>query len=721
MGKGFSGRFHKSGVYRRFALSFIAVLILPVCAFSFLFLHHFYRIYQEKIIGQAQGALDVAARELDRELEELANIANYNSQRSFMEDHAIRKNYTAREITGALAAETATHSILENIYYYDAQGQETVYSAGGTYSLRYFTRFYMGTEEEGLFLETLGSTGLQVWHGNSNRAPNLYYVMERGRGKWWLFPLAGEKLREILSAGDGVTVLLNAEGMQIFPGEQAEENKDGYYMIASELREGGRLIRHISEKSLFAELHRWQGIFIALLFVVLLGGGVLVCFLSAYNERPVRELQLYCREKIQNIPNTLEGFEIFRFAMRKMEENVNLLKKKQWRNSLLQQLIFGWECNSEDFREDLKEAGLFSKAEQYRVIVASPAEALPGKMQEREKEMDPGSLEQRLNEKVGEGLEYRVVDTAYEDSAIIILGLWGSGAGELERSLTELPKCFQSGEKAGMRFFVGESCQDLSDIRHSYLGAVAVMTEGNAQAGEILYCPPQRQGKDASPDTEGELRDLYEALVEADIDQVSQTTDRLIEIMESQEGSRSLYTALYYNVLNTYYKALSRLALNTDITVLDMSFLEVKDREGAISTIRYIKEQFGRYIGSGRGEKQEKHVISRVLAFIDENCRSCDLSVSIVADYFHMSISNLSHQFRQQTGRKISDYIMEKMMEHARELLLNSDYRVQDIAQMLGYTQTSNFTRKFRQYYGMTPGEYRNRENNSCNGRGNAL
>ena len=48
-----------------------------------------------------------------------------------------------------------------------------------------------------------------------------------------------------------------------------------------------------------------------------------------------------------------------------------------------------------------------------------------------------------------------------------------------------------------------------------------------------------------------------------------------------------------------------------------------------------------------------------------------------------------------------------KKFEYAAELLKGTSYRIADIAGMLGYMQTSSFIRQFRNYYGMTPREYR--------------
>ena len=79
----------------------------------------------------------------------------------------------------------------------------------------------------------------------------------------------------------------------------------------------------------------------------------------------------------------------------------------------------------------------------------------------------------------------------------------------------------------------------------------------------------------------------------------------------------------------------------------------------------------------------------------------------MVADYFHISASNLSHQVKAMTGRNVSDYIAERKMVYAQELLRETDYSVQEIADMVGYSQTASFIRKFKKYFSMTPLEYR--------------
>ena len=119
---------HADAFSRRLVPSFLVVLILPVAIFSFLFLHNFYRIYQEKILEQAQANLDAARMDLERQLEELSNIADYHSSFVYLQGSALRKSHRADEISEALAAGVTTHPILDNIFYFNFDNQDVIYS-----------------------------------------------------------------------------------------------------------------------------------------------------------------------------------------------------------------------------------------------------------------------------------------------------------------------------------------------------------------------------------------------------------------------------------------------------------------------------------------------------------------------------------------------------------------------------------------------------------------
>lgn len=65
--------------------------------------------------------------------------------------------------------------------------------------------------------------------------------------------------------------------------------------------------------------------------------------------------------------------------------------------------------------------------------------------------------------------------------------------------------------------------------------------------------------------------------------------------------------------------------------------------------------------------------------------------------------------FRNQTGQTPSEYLTQIRITKAKELLITTNYRVNDIALQVGYTNASSFARKFRNITGCRPLEYRNK------------
>ncbi|GAA3405020.1 helix-turn-helix domain-containing protein [Paenibacillus hodogayensis] len=81
-----------------------------------------------------------------------------------------------------------------------------------------------------------------------------------------------------------------------------------------------------------------------------------------------------------------------------------------------------------------------------------------------------------------------------------------------------------------------------------------------------------------------------------------------------------------------------------------------------------------------------------------------ELSLQAVADRLHLNSSYLSRRFKKEIGMPFSDYVLEKKMELARELLLAGS-TVGAAAEHTGYKDASYFIRVFRKYWGVTPGE----------------
>ncbi len=100
--------------------------------------------------------------------------------------------------------------------------------------------------------------------------------------------------------------------------------------------------------------------------------------------------------------------------------------------------------------------------------------------------------------------------------------------------------------------------------------------------------------------------------------------------------------------------------------------------------------------------------IRKIQSFVHEHYTDYDFSVNTIADHFGISVSGLSHRFKETCGVNISQYIIMQKTEKAKELLQDTEFSVSEISKLVGYGQTSSFIRSFKSIVGRTPGDYRN-------------
>lgn len=78
--------------------------------------------------------------------------------------------------------------------------------------------------------------------------------------------------------------------------------------------------------------------------------------------------------------------------------------------------------------------------------------------------------------------------------------------------------------------------------------------------------------------------------------------------------------------------------------------------------------------------------------------------IEAIARKVHMSVSSLLRQFKLIYGKSIYEYYVEKKMELAKKMILESSITIKEMAEMLGYNQASPFIEAFSKYHGYSPG-----------------
>jgi len=83
-------------------------------------------------------------------------------------------------------------------------------------------------------------------------------------------------------------------------------------------------------------------------------------------------------------------------------------------------------------------------------------------------------------------------------------------------------------------------------------------------------------------------------------------------------------------------------------------------------------------------------------------------SVSYCADKLHLSPNYFGDLVKRETGRTALEFIHEKVINLAKDLILNESKSISEIAYDIGFHYPQHFTRLFKKHVGQTPLEFRN-------------
>ncbi|MFP4973994.1 helix-turn-helix domain-containing protein [Paenibacillus sp. CN-4] len=111
---------------------------------------------------------------------------------------------------------------------------------------------------------------------------------------------------------------------------------------------------------------------------------------------------------------------------------------------------------------------------------------------------------------------------------------------------------------------------------------------------------------------------------------------------------------------------------------------------------------------SGAAEPAEggtAEALQRAKAFLDDRYQE-DISMERLASIAGLSSKYASDLFKRTFGQSPLDYLSQVRMREAKRLMLQTDWRMRDIAHAVGYRDEFFFSRKFKQSFGLSPSAY---------------
>lgn len=103
----------------------------------------------------------------------------------------------------------------------------------------------------------------------------------------------------------------------------------------------------------------------------------------------------------------------------------------------------------------------------------------------------------------------------------------------------------------------------------------------------------------------------------------------------------------------------------------------------------------------------DKKFLKDCMSVIKDNIDKTNFTVEVLAENLNVHRRTLLRKFNTLTGKSPIELIRHSRMSKAAELLRDEKYRVNEVALMVGYEDSSRFSQAFKQFHGVSPSSYK--------------
>lgn len=390
--------------------------------------------------------------------------------------------------------------------------------------------------------------------------------------------------------------------------------------------------------------------------------------------------------------------------LRRAEEEYELKNKEVLRENFFKSVFDGSLYKEEEIRERAHQAGI-SLAGGYLIAVIH---FRPRKDKERGYEYS--SLKNFFSMVFEKRLVYSPV-ISRNVMAVILDEIPEDYKGFMQRKCEEVAEMMDNFMRLYVYIGVSGRSEDILELKKRY--HEAEYAEGasffNEKSKINFYTGTMIQKNEDLVSIEKEMGNLTYSLQKGSKGESLAAFEAILECQEASGGSVSSIVETGLRIYAACRKILAEHGQN---------IYDIVSYTGSISKRIYNCRHFNEYyeilhtiIGKTADHisvtsSKKTFLIYECKRYIDEHYDEY-LTVSEISRHMGVSLSYLSRCFKASTGNTVINYINEKKIEKAKDYLSNTDMKIYEIAEKLGFENSTYFSYFFKKYTGMSPKDYK--------------
>ncbi len=744
-------------VYKNFIISYIVTLMVPMLIMSVIVLYHFVNVLKLEVETNLKNPTVKSIDNLDAQIDQLMKTSLQIELNDFFRSVNLQNTPNLAIDIKKELLKYSTNSFIDEIFVFNFN-DNYISSFNYSCSVDIFENFILHQDQTDFnllaFMESEQQEGFFYFPENSinlaNTESHLMYVNKIPiySSKPYgivMYMIPESSIKRVLDPsvfGGSSLMMINPESKDIllqFSDHHTPEFIDTFSNILnahSEIKDIGKLeiankkyssfvydsakmpyllIHLLPDDLLSSKINPMRTVYFISMVIIIILSGIVIAILMRINYRPIKNLKKLLEDSLmpssKNIENEkLNEIELLEYALLQYnKENIDLREfassnKDAVKNYLIDCFLAGQASHVDNIMETCSNIDIYFEKKYYCTIIFKTGNLTDIRINDIESIISSTSLPDK-----SQSLLHRDIRL---NNIVVILGFDRDDENKSRVFTLKLLKQFSEKYGSDFRVGVGSFYEGIFQIHHSYTEALKVLDYNKILSGSntICYSDISKTGESNIQYPFNLFENLESFVRKSDEFGIQDTINQLIYYMKNKNLSLYLAKNICYDTANTITKELLKKYSNSPL--LNKPYIEkiyatdINTFEDIVSIMKEISDDIIHYLNVDSASYEIK-LLQQVIKYIRENYSDPEFSIQNLADLLQMSTPYLSQYFKKNTDYTISEYVTRLRMEKAKDLLIETNMSVQEIAANVGYYSVSSFIRKFKEKVKITPGQYK--------------
>lgn len=263
----------------------------------------------------------------------------------------------------------------------------------------------------------------------------------------------------------------------------------------------------------------------------------------------------------------------------------------------------------------------------------------------------------------------------------------------------------------------GKTVSSVYDIRESYTEAVSLLKSRFLYLHRgVVTSETVNNMRDGESEINGLIDQIYSYAEINDIDKLNSAIERFQSALCSNgyaaERIKAVCITAVMDIRSRFSKSIGE--KKTEPFLGEEFIAKISEKTSLFDITELLKKTLTELSCTYFG-RTTKSNMERVVQYIQSNY-SRELRLEMLAGIFGYNSAYLGKVFHRYTGENFNNYLDRIRITEAKRLLAMDEYKVYEVAEMVGYTNINYFHNKFKKYVGISPLNYKRR----CTGENSA-